>query len=787
MSSRSALRSNWLVFRPASGRAVRLLVVAVFAFCVASMVSQTQSAEAANYRMVLCAANNGSNGFATATNTVSAQNPGGIFHLQNSCGPAPYPAGCCNYLQINENQPSGNAGVTAYGSISWTAPGFIAFLGGGGYTRMPEQFNDGWRGRFWLEGFDGSTNNALMQGTGVANGSCGGVCWNSCSAFCSHLWPFGGYGFYRRFVFEMTCFRDAGCDRAGTNTVQANTLVWIMADVSPVSLGLTNTGAPFLGGQWVRGNQTVTYSWSDLGTGIRMEYIDLDPGSPGGTRPFVIDHACNRDSWGGVGEFARDFQPCATASNIGRAYTFNTASLADGAHTVRACGQDYAQWQGLDGTGSASCDSRTIRVDNNAPAAPISLQAITPDTTRYWDHFDVKYSLPANSGSPISKVHYRVINAAGAVVMPEQVLTATNPTELKNVAAPKAPGDYRVQVWLEDQVGFAGPASAVPLPRDTTPPAAPQDVSVAVPTSSRAAEGFDVRWRNIVDNGSPIDAAYYQVLTPAGAVVVPTQPVSGANVEQILNLATPGDRGGFELRLWLSDAEGNVGAPASVPLAYRCVRSDVGGGSQLNAQVDGTESRVVSQGEGAVLSGALRGPSGAVANAPLCIFSNVVTDVERDFLGLAITAKDGGYRFGIAPGPSRNMLAIYRPDHREIKADAKIETVVHPTFYAKKRVVRNKQFGRFYGEIPGPHNDRVVVVLQARRGKGWIAFRRYRTRGGGKFNLIYRFHNTTRPTKYVMRAQVRQTTGYPYLQGNSDRLVLKVMPARRVAVPRPGR
>ena len=163
----------------------------------------------------------------------------------------------------------------------------------------------------------------------------------------------------------------------------------------------------------------------------------------------------------------------------------------------------------------------------------------------------------------------------------------------------------------------------------------------------------------------------------------------------------------------------------------------------------------------------------------ICQFSNVVTDEGRDFLGLAITGRDGGYRFGIAPGPSRNLVVLYRSDHREIRGQSKVETVVHPTFYAKKKTVRNKQFGRFYGEIPGPHNDRVVVVLQARRGKGWIAFRRYRTRGGGRFSLVYRFHNTTRPTKYVMRAQVRQTTGYPYLQGNSDRLVLRVLPSRR--------
>lgn len=44
---------------------------------------------------------------------------------------------------------------------------------------------------------------------------------------------------------------------------------------------------------------------------------------------------------------------------------------------------------------------------------------------------------------------------------------------------------------------------------------------------------------------------------------------------------------------------------------------------------------------------------------------------------------------------------------------------------------------------------------------------RYRTRRNGKFNVRYRFTRTQ--TTDVMRAQVRATTGYPYLPGNSQR------------------
>jgi hypothetical protein len=53
--------------------------------------------------------------------------------------------------------------------------------------------------------------------------------------------------------------------------------------------------------------------------------------------------------------------------------------------------------------------------------------------------------------------------------------------------------------------------------------------------------------------------------------------------------------------------------------------------------------------------------------------------------------------------------------------------------------------------------------------------------------MRYLFTQTETPTTYVMRAQVRETTGYPYLQGNSRALPLRVLPsasrARRAHSP----
>lgn len=743
--------------------------------CAAVAVLCTASAEASYYRMVLCGANSGSNAFGTYTNTAGGANPNGIFDYVNACGPAPYPAGNSAFMRIVDNQPNGMAANGAFGQVSWWAPHLVAIAAAGGHTRMPDRFNDGWRGRFWAEGYDGSMNNILVQGSGVGNGDCGGICWGATPTFGPHLWPFGGYGHYKRFIFEMTCMRAAGCDRTGYNAVDANSMVLVLNDVAPSQINLTNTDIGILSGQWTRGTPHVTWNVSDQGSGMRFDRLRID----GAVRETIDWRApCNLDAHGAVGEFARDFQPCPTGGPWPRIHPLDTATLTDGAHTVQVCSQDYAQAAGLSGSGGESCDQRVIHTDNSAPAAPGGLAISTPNPARYLSEIGAKWTLAPDPGSPITKVHYNVVDAAGKVVVPEQVIAATNPTTLDAIAAPKAPGDYRLRLWLEDQVGFSGAAATVPIPRDTTPPAAPQEISVAAPATSRADQGFDVRWRNITDAGAPIDALHYQVLNGAGAAVVPKTDLGANNPQSIANLETPRSSGNYTLRLWLSDAEGNVGAPAEVPLSYECVRSAEPGGQTLTTGIGEGLDRVttVGQGQGSMLGGSLKGSASGVSGATLCIFARVITDGGRDFLGLATTGASGAFKFPLAPGPSRELTAIYRPDQRQIAAQASVLTKIAPTLNLVRKVVRNKRKAIFYGEIPGPHNDNVTVVLQVKSGKGWRAFRRYKTRFGGKFKVGYRFTQTASKTTYEMRAQVRRTVGLPYEPGNSRTVQLTVVP-----------
>lgn len=676
----------------------------------------------------------------------------------------------------------------------------------------------------------------------------------------------------------MVCARSAGCDRSNYNATDLNGIAFTLRDWQDSQVSLTNAGSDLLQGRWVKGAQNVTWQSSDRGSGLRMERLRVD-----GAERYTLDYqaigACDTSYTQTNGEFARKFQPCPTGGPYGRSYSLDTAGLSDGQHNLSACTQDYAQWQGLNGTGSESCDQRTIRTDNTPPGKPAALSIRSANPNRYLDHFGATFSLPPNPGSPIAKVHYEILNAANEAVVPERTVSGTDPSEVKEIAGPAQPGAYHLKLWLEDQVGFAGPAAEVAIPHDTTPPAAPQGLrvmgptthwvpkldlswhdladsgspidaahyefldgsgqvvgsphtvagddvqaihelqtpaqrgdytlsvwlsdeegnagapasvpvprdmtspgapqglSVTPPDTSRGADGFDVRWHDVSDSGSPVAAAHYQVLDAAGNVVVATQTVKGEGVEAIEDLEAPPQSGHYTLRLWLEDEEGNVGVPVTAPLAYECVRSDASGGRALTAGLgnSGAGEAIVDQGEGADLRGRVSGEGGGVSGATLCVFSRVVTDQPREFLGLAVSGVGGGYRFAIPAGASREVSVLYRSGHREVAAKAVLQTVAHPTLNVQSKTVPYKHYASFFGEIPGPDNDRVVVVLQVKQGKGWRVFRRYRTREGGRYRLVYRFGRTTSPATYVMRAQVRKQGGYPYLPGNSKLLRLQVV------------
>lgn len=750
----------------------RPVFVALFGLLLALAVAvfAAGTAHAAYYKTLYCAAADSSGDPARGARP-------GFFDFTDNCGTA-YgdPAGEGGFLRLEENT-TGTAGNTDEASYSWWAPAGTSIAAVSAYTREPGAFNQGWRARFWAEGFDGSENNVLMQGYGVAND---GLYAPSSGNFGFHPWPFGAFGDYKRLVFALACYRPAGCDRAGWNAADANSIAITLSDKQDARVNWEGDSR-VLAGDWVRGQNPVAWRESDAGSGLRFSRLRVDGAVLGdGTIDYQANGGCRTGRSDANGEFARDFLPCTPGPYL-RYYGLDTAKLSDGAHAFSVCLQDYAQYQHVNGAASETCESRTIHTDNTAPGKPAELRVMSANPARYLDRFGATFSLPLDEGSPIAKVHYLVLDAAGKVAVPERTVSETDPTSLADIEGSAEPGAYTLRVWLEDAVGLIGPAAEAPIPHDTTPPAAPQEVSVTPPETTRGIEGFDVRWRNVTDEGSPIAAARYEVVDGAGRTVVPATTAGGSGIEAIADLQTPRDRGAFTLRLWLSDEEGNVGVPVSVPLSYRCVRSDAIGATGLTSSLapGGKQRITVGQGTGATLSGTLLGGGGGIANAPLCVFAKVLTDSRVEFLGVALTGADGHYEFAVPAGPSRDLTVAHRAGQREVASETQIATRVKPYFSARRKVVHNKGVARFIARIPGPHNDHVVLVFQVKRGDGWLAFRRCKTGTDGSCAISYRFTRTDRPTLYLMRAQVREQAAYPYLQGTSKPLRLIVLPAPR--------
>jgi len=216
----------------------------------------------------------------------------------------------------------------------------------------------------------------------------------------------------------------------------------------------------------------------------------------------------------------------------------------------------------------------------------------------------------------------------------------------------------------------------------------------------------------------------------------------------------------------------------SVPLDS-CPVSQADNGVRLSAGLgtERTSTEIIRQGERTSFGGRLVGPDGrGVPGGLICIYAGVTTEEANELEGIVATDAQGRYEFLLPRGPSRNLTAVFRSGQGRLTAWGLLQVRAIPTLRFARGKVRDKHFVHFSGRIPGPHNDRVVVVLQVKQGKGWRVFRRYSTRNGGRYRLKYRFTRTFRPTTYVFRAQVLGAPGYPYLSGNSKPRKLHVLP-----------
>jgi hypothetical protein len=203
-----------------------------------------------------------------------------------------------------------------------------------------------------------------------------------------------------------------------------------------------------------------------------------------------------------------------------------------------------------------------------------------------------------------------------------------------------------------------------------------------------------------------------------------------------------------------------------------CAATKVPGGSDLSATFGRSkrDSVYVKPGQGALLTGKLTDSSGEPIPAAHLCMKEAVAGQALEGVGTVRTNPDGRYRYGVAPGPNRNLEIGYRYNRKQIERRARFFSKLRPRLkLSPKRKTRNGRKLRLYGSIPGPSNSDRVVILQARypHSKRWSTFAKAKTDAHGAYSARYRFTATFVTTRYGMRAVVPEQNGYPYEGGAS--------------------
>ena len=220
----------------------------------------------------------------------------------------------------------------------------------------------------------------------------------------------------------------------------------------------------------------------------------------------------------------------------------------------------------------------------------------------------------------------------------------------------------------------------------------------------------------------------------------------------------------------------------NVKVDNSCPQSLVGGGEALTATFKRTARQRITVGFGhaAKLAGRLTDAGGQpLAGATVCVWARTLGGgAPKQLLQALVTDSQGHYSYLLGPGPNRAVIVGYREDARQVERHLRYLARAHPTLHASPAQLRNGGSVHFRGRLPGPGQSGRVVVLQANvlGSKRWITFRKATTERTGVFRATYHFTATTRTTDYRFRAIVPHQDGYPWMQGQSEPVLIEVKP-----------
>jgi hypothetical protein len=145
--------------------------------------------------------------------------------------------------------------------------------------------------------------------------------------------------------------------------------------------------------------------------------------------------------------------------------------------------------------------------------------------------------------------------------------------------------------------------------------------------------------------------------------------------------------------------------------------------------------------------------------------------------GRVKTNDKGRFSYKLKRGPSRDVHFVYRVGDGAVSDSVSVRVRAPVRFGASQRTLANGQAVTLRGRLrAGPYPKRgVVVELQAKRGSKWQSFGTTRTNRRGRYRFRYRFTRTTGVQNYSLRARVPRQSTYPYSNGASRPVTVRVV------------
>ncbi len=529
----------------------------------------------------------------------------------------------------------------------------------------------------------------------------------------------------------------------------------------------TSISGTLAGGSWMRGSQSLAFSSTDIGSGLRYAQTLVD-----GSVRVQTEHGCGKELIAGQWRGTR-MRPCPLSA--GGSHTINTAGLSDGSHRLRQCAVDFA------GNGGCLAD-RTIRTDNTAPAAPRQLYVTGGGAWQRSSAFDLFWLDPdQGAGAPIVISRYRV-TAPGHDSGP---VSQFGSGAIRRLTVPRA-GEYRVAVWLVDQAGNVNPAAAAEtmVRLDDVPPSGyfaepgadrPEHLRVPVSDGHSGVAGGTISYRRQGDGSWRQLPTRYDLAGRALEADFPSGEVAPGTYEfeaRVLDRAGNG---------FVTGRRGN-GSPLTLRAPLKDMTSLT---ARLRSKRRSGLALKVPYGKPARVSGRLTGDGGrALAGQRIRVVqtpasgARAATSVIR-----ATTGRDGYFSVGLPRGASRRVSVAFAGSPKLMAASAgplSLRVKGSLSLRATPRKLETGQVLRLRGRVESrwarrPGRGSLVAIQYFEEASGrWRPVLVTRAGPHGNFHAGYRFRYITSSARIRLRAVLLPSQFFPFDPAASSTVKVEV-------------